>query len=58
MSRCEEICRSAPTCEPCALDAELDRIARGRIPAYVEGSDDTGRWAVLNGRVVRRAFDD
>ena len=58
MTRCEEICRAAPTCEPCALDAELDRVSRGRLPPYVEGSDEDGRWAVLNGRVVRRHYDD
>lgn len=59
VSRCEEICDGAPSCAPCAAyELELDRIGRGRVPGYVEGSDDAGRWAVLNGRVVRRHYDD
>lgn len=55
MTSCQEFCRSASDCAPCsALDAELDRIALGRVPAYVEGLDEDGRYAVLNGRRVRR----
>lgn len=58
MTSCQEVCDAASHCAPCALDAELDRVSRGRVPGYVEGSDDAGRWAVLNGRVVRRHYDD
>lgn len=54
MTTCQEFCRAAPQCAPCdALDAELDRIALGRVPQYVEGLDEDGRFAVLNGRRVR-----
>lgn len=58
MTDCREFCAAAADCAPCALDAELDRIALGRIPAYVEGSDSTGRWARLHDRFERRPFDD
>lgn len=59
MTDCREICDGAPSCAPCAsYERELDRIALGRIPAYVEGSDSMGRWARLNDRVERRSFDD
>lgn len=58
MTRCEEVCRAAPACAPCsALDDELDRVSMGRIPAYVEGMDEDGRFAVLNGRRVRHPDD-
>lgn len=54
MTRCEEICRAAPTCEPCvSYDAELDRVSRGRIPSYVEGSNRDGSvWAEYAGRML------
>lgn len=53
MTTCQEPCRAAPTCEPCALDAELDRIALGRIPSYVEGSNRDGTvWAEYAGRML------
>lgn len=56
MTDCREICDGAPSCAPCAadaLDAELDRIALGRIPAYVEGSNRDGTvWAEYAGRML------
>ncbi|WP_158285473.1 hypothetical protein [Azospirillum sp. TSA6c] len=55
MTMCQEICDAASHCAPCeALDDAFRRIdATGR--AYVEGLDESGRYAVLNGRVYRRA---
>lgn len=59
MTSCQEVCDAASHCAPCALDAELDRIALGRIPAYVEGSNRDGTvWAELHGRPLHGTARD
>ena len=49
MTDCREFCRAAPTCEPCAHDAELSRVsATYRVTR--EGSNPDGSlWADLDG---------
>jgi hypothetical protein len=60
MTDCREICDGAPSCAPCAsYDAELDRVSRGRIPSYVEGSNRDGTvWAEYAGRMLHGTARD
>lgn len=60
MTDCREFCAAAADCAPCeALNAELDRIALGRVPRYVEGSNRDGTvWAELHGRPLHGTARD